>query len=184
MARKPGPALTREQVIEAALGVVDAEGPEALGTSRVARALGIRPPSLYHHFDGNDALRLAVAVAGWERLVAALPPVEGDLAASLAAYAAAYRAFALDHPALYRVMTETPFDPGDADLLAVTAKGMQRLAGLGLLGDDALHAIRGLRAALHGYVHLEVSGQVRLPVSSDESFDWLVDRVVAAITAG
>ena len=38
---------------------------------------------------------------------------------------------------------------------------------------------RGLRAAVHGFVHLEVSGQMKLAVAPEESFSWLVDLAIA-----
>jgi AcrR family transcriptional regulator len=170
-------------VLDAALRVVEEEGADALGTGAVAAALGIRAPSVYHHYPGNDALRLAVAVAGWERMVATFPPPAGDAAASLRALAHAYRDFARAHPALYRVMTATPFDPTHPGLLAVTERGLVALSDLGVGGVEAIHAIRGLRAAIHGFVDLENAGQVRLGVPADESFAWLLERVIRGIAS-
>ena len=66
--RPTGAALTREQVVAAGLAAVAAEGEAALGTASVARRLGIRPPSVYHHFAGNEALRYAVA-ADWSHQI-------------------------------------------------------------------------------------------------------------------
>lgn len=183
MGRRKGPSLTRDDVLTAALAVVADRGDAALGTAAVADQLGIRAPSVYHHFDGNDALRLAVAVKGWELLVAACPPPSADPAASLVAFAHAYRRFALDNPALYRVMTRTPFDPSHPGLLALTARAVGALSGLALDPRQALHAMRGLRAAVHGFVDLEIAGQVRLDVPADESFAWAVALVVGAITS-
>ena len=54
------------------------------------------------------------------------------------------------------------------------------LRGYALEGDDALHAIRIVRAALHGFVTLERNGGFGLPLSLDETFD----RLVAAVHAG
>lgn len=179
MGRRKGPALTRQDVLDAGLDVVETQGASALGTAAVAGVLGIRPPSIYHHFAGNEALAYAVAVEGWRRLVASLPAPGPDL--TLRALAHAYRQFALDHPALYRLMTSTPFDPADPALLAVWARAAQALAALDLEPREALHALRGLRAALHGFVHLELAGQVRLGVPADESFEWLVDLVLRGI---
>jgi hypothetical protein len=45
---------------------------------------------------------------------------------------------------------------------------------------DALHAIRIVRATLHGFVTLERNGGYRLPLSLDETFD----RLVAALHVG
>ena len=53
MARRSGPAITRADVVDAAIRVLERGGIEALGTKRVAAELGIRTPSLYHHVRGN-----------------------------------------------------------------------------------------------------------------------------------
>jgi AcrR family transcriptional regulator len=52
---------TREQIVGAALGLLDAEGVDALSTRRLARELGIQGPTLYHYFASKDALVDAVA---------------------------------------------------------------------------------------------------------------------------
>ena len=48
------------------------------------------------------------------------------------------------------------------------------LRGYQLEGDDALHAARVVRAALHGFASLEAEGGFGLPLSLDESFARLV----------
>ena len=48
------------------------------------------------------------------------------------------------------------------------------LGSLGLTGDAALHAIRGLRSLLHGFVSLEMGGGFGLPLDLDESFQQMV----------
>ncbi len=48
------------------------------------------------------------------------------------------------------------------------------LAGYGLEGDEALHATRAIRSALHGFVLLEAQEGFGLPLDVDESFDVLV----------
>ena len=182
MGRRKGAALTRPDVLAAAVRVVEARGPDALGTAFVAEELGIRASSIYHHFAGNEALRGAVAVEGWARLVAELPAPAGSPADALRHFARAYRGFALQHPALYRVMTDAPFDPTDPGLLAVASRAMAVLSGLPVPADEVLHAVRGLRAAVHGFVDLELAGQVRLGVPADQSFEWLLEVVVRGLS--
>jgi len=48
------------------------------------------------------------------------------------------------------------------------------LRGYGLEGDQAIHAARIVRAALHGFVELEVSGGFGLPLALDDSYEQLV----------
>lgn len=76
MARPPKPIITRERAAQAALAEIDARGLNDFGLSHVAERLGVKAPSLYHHFHGKDELlaetarllllegRLPKAVAG------------------------------------------------------------------------------------------------------------------------
>ena len=48
------------------------------------------------------------------------------------------------------------------------------LSGYGLEGDDAIHAVRAVRSALHGFITLEREGGFQLAVDVDESYDRLV----------
>ena len=57
------------------------------------------------------------------------------------------------------------------------------LRGYGLDRRAALHALRGLRSAVHGFATLEVAGGFGIPLSIDESFAWLVDCFVGGLKA-
>ena len=50
-----------------------------------------------------------------------------------------------------------------------------------LEGDAAVHAIRTVRSALHGFVALEAAGGFELPVDLETSFDRLVATVAAGL---
>ncbi len=55
------------------------------------------------------------------------------------------------------------------------------LEGAGITGEGAVHATRCLRAAVHGFVLLEISGGFGLAESTDASFDRLVGMLTAGI---
>jgi TetR/AcrR family transcriptional regulator, tetracycline repressor protein len=57
---RPG-VLTRQRVAVVALGLLDAEGLEALSVERIARELGVRGPSIYHHFTSKAEILREVA---------------------------------------------------------------------------------------------------------------------------
>lgn len=59
--------LTRGDWIEAALVVLEEDGPGAVGMEQVARHLGITKGSAYHHFGGRDDL-LRAALQAWDRV--------------------------------------------------------------------------------------------------------------------
>ena len=51
----------RADVVERAIGVLDAAGLEGLSMRRLAADLGVQVGALYHHFDNKAALLAAVA---------------------------------------------------------------------------------------------------------------------------
>src|SRR5512146_876531 len=62
------PGLTRAAVVQAAAALLNAEGVEALTINRLARELGIQPPSLYNHIDGMPGLRRELALLNARQL--------------------------------------------------------------------------------------------------------------------
>ena len=52
--------LSRDRVVEAALELVDAEGPDALTMRALGRALGVEAMSIYEYTSGKDELVQAV----------------------------------------------------------------------------------------------------------------------------
>lgn len=61
MARPSKPLISRDNAAEAALAVIDEHGLEALSLGLVAKKIGVRPPSLYHHFKDKSELLQEVA---------------------------------------------------------------------------------------------------------------------------
>lgn len=188
MARRRGIALTREDVIVTAITLLRNEGPDSLGINRVARELGIKPPSLYHHVTNNEDLHRAVALSGWKRLdelVQEVADAPSEAGGKLKLAAAAYRSFARENPALYTLMSTLPLNPSAAEFAPVA----QRIIGNFRLfvephgfGDaELVHAMRTVRAALHGFVLLELAGQFGLPEAVDESFGFMLDTLIASM---
>jgi AcrR family transcriptional regulator len=181
----PRAGLTPERVIDEAQALSDEVGLDALTLAALAGRLGVRQPSLYKHVDGSDALRRALSVRAKQELADVLARAaigrSGDQA--IAALAGAYRTWAQTHPGRYQSTVAAPA-PGDADdeaaSLAVVSVLLDILAGYGLTGDDAIHATRAVRAALHGFVSIEAAGGFGMPIDVDESFA----RLVASITRG
>lgn len=61
MARPKNAALTGQKVVHAAVELIGQRGLEAFSMPKLAAALGVRAPSLYHYFADKDALLTAVA---------------------------------------------------------------------------------------------------------------------------
>jgi AcrR family transcriptional regulator len=173
--------------VQAAIRVLEREGHEAMSLHGVAGELGIKAPSLYHHVAGQEALRRLVAIAGWEAMAAAFAEcdVAGEIPVKSVVYA--FRRFVLAHPLWYALMTGTHLKQDDPAFRvpAATIMGLfeRALAPYGLLGDSLVHGVRTLRAAVHGFLQLELAGQFGMAVPVAETFDWMVDRVLAGLAA-
>lgn len=96
------------EVVVVARDLLESEGPEALTMRRLADQLGIRAPSLYKHFPHRAALEVAIIIDGFEEAAALFEAVTDDADDSLGSFASTYRAFAMAHPHVYRLMTERP----------------------------------------------------------------------------
>lgn len=59
--RPASPLITREAAAEAALEIIDSKGLDGLSLQAVAQQMGVRAPSLYHHFRDKEALLVKVA---------------------------------------------------------------------------------------------------------------------------
>ena len=51
-----------------------------------------------------------------------------------------------------------------------------------MAGDAAIHAVRVVRSALHGFVVLEHEGGFGLPLSLDDRFATLVEMIDAGLS--
>lgn len=179
--------LNRELVIEQAATLADEAGTvSAVSLTALAQALDVRPPSLYNHVDGLEDLRYGLAVYAAQQLLLALRQASLGLVGreAIMAMASAYRRFAHNHPGLYPLVIRAP-EPDEEALTALSQELLQMLlllmASLGQQGDDALHAIRGLRAVLHGFASLEAAGGFKMDLDREESFRRLVDGYLAAL---
>jgi hypothetical protein len=58
------------------------------------------------------------------------------------------------------------------------------LTAWGLDGQEAVHAVRVIRSALHGFVTIETDRGFGLPLDLDESFERLIAVLLAGLAAG
>src|SRR5580658_5590073 len=97
-------AERRQQILNAARAVAEAEGWPAVTSRRLADAIGYTQPVLYTHFPGGKTeIMSTVALAGFAELSAATRAAMGQKtgAPAIAAVASAYLDFAAAHPSLY-----------------------------------------------------------------------------------
>jgi len=185
MARPPIRTAAAEQVRERtkarALEQIAAGGAQALSLNAVAVGLGISGPALYRYYRNRDALLTDLIIDAYHDLAAAVAP-----ATTTAAFADAYRSWALAQPHRYRLLFGPPLPGYDAHarpLVDASQRAMDELlrclatddpvevagldvaelrAWMGARGIDVppQHAGRALAvwARLHGLVSLEING--------------------------
>jgi AcrR family transcriptional regulator len=181
-------SLTQRDIIEAAIGCVQTEGETALGVNRVARELGITPPSIYKHVASGAALRRLVALEIWRRFLAeCCQSIEGidDTSVLLKTVAHTARNFARSHPELYRVMTAMPLQPTEPDsapiVQSIVAFYQRVLQPYKFTESETIHAMRLLNAAFYGFVATEQAGLLTLEPSTEESYEVMVNALIQAI---
>jgi AcrR family transcriptional regulator len=183
----PRAGLTQDRVVDEAQRIADDVGLSRLTLAVLADRLGVRQPSLYKHVDGIDHLQRRIAVRAKTELagVLARAAVGRSRDDAIVSMSEAYRKWALDHRGRYAAAQRAPV-PEDVDdqaaSQAVVKVCADVLTGYQLRDDDAIDAIRALRAALHGFVSLEVEGGFGLPVDVDRSFDRLVRGLATAFS--
>lgn len=189
-------SLTPQDVIAAAIDCLDLEGEDALGVNRVAKALGIKPPAIYKHLDGNTGLRRAVALTIWRDYVAdSQQQIERFTVCDskrvteprelLRTSAQSIRNFAKLYPARYAVMMQYQLRPTDAEeveIIKASLQMFQQALQLYELSEDTLiDVMRMMNAAIYGFIIREQSELMTLNRSTDASYEVMLDALLIAI---
>lgn len=154
------------EIVAAARRILECSGPEGLSMRAIADDLGIRAPSLYKHVADKETLEVALISDALAEIADAFELAAAGSADPLASLAAAYRAWALEHPHLYRLMMDRPLprerlQPGLEDRAAA--------ALVAAAGGDP-DAARAAFAFAHGMVVLELND--RFPPAADLDEAW------------
>jgi AcrR family transcriptional regulator len=170
-ARRRAP-ITVEQVVESALGVVAAEGYEALTMRRLATELGTGPASLYTHVVNKaDLDELLIG-----RLCAELVLPDPDPATwreQIRGVCVQLRDLYLRYPGISRAaLAMAPTDP---EVLRVEEGMLAILLAGGLAPQTAAWGIDALSLYVAGYC-LEKSIVRRRAVDADADAAWVLDR--------
>lgn len=163
------PELTprAQQIVEVALELLEADGPDGVSMRLVASRLGVRAPSLYKHLPDKQAIENAMIAIGLRRQGAACEVgVREHPDDPLWGVAVAFRRWAREHRHLYELMMAGPLDPG---LLVRSAELVAGRAIRDVMDGDAVGALTVWSFA-HGLVTLELHG--RLPPGVDADLLW------------
>jgi AcrR family transcriptional regulator len=181
---EPAVRSVRDEMLHAAVALLDEQGPDALQTRKVAGAAGTSTMAVYTHFGGMRGLIAAVAEEGLRQFDAALAvPETDDPVADLFALQAAYRRYAIERPHMYRLMFGSTSAHGinapAGNMLTLTVAEVERdipsfahlvrvvqrsVSGgritVGSTADDAVIIATAAQfwALVHGFVMLELGG--------------------------
>ena len=179
----PRQGLCRERVVEAAVALIEERGVERFSMGELAKRLCVKPASLYNHVESLDALLEAGGFQAIVRLARAeeqaIAGQEGD--AALFALAEAYRAFAREHNALYRVIMGFPrWNKALEERAGEILRPIGRvLKGYGLTKAQTAHWQRVLRGVMYGFAaHEQAGGFSHEAVDENESYRIAIQCVV------
>lgn len=174
------PKTSRDELIAAALEVVERESLEALTFTRLAKEVGIRAPSIYSHFAGRNELLAAIE----ERLFSEvtqrfLQADDEDPVKALRQMCFEFRKFALERPKCYQIMFALDeMDSPQANEIRRKAIQPTLRHLTTLYGKDAFLHNRAMVGFLHGFVSLEILHGFRLGTDTSLSFALGVDLIL------
>jgi AcrR family transcriptional regulator len=173
----------RAALVRAAMELLEESGENALSLRAVARRAGVSPAAPYRHYADRETLVSAVAAVGYrelaERLTAAHP--SPSTPEQLASVAIAYVQFALERPALFRIMFGEPCDHDNDERIAATeavSLYVRAIVERTFPQADADAMATAIWALVHGLAFLYLDGKLDATTPS-----VVADRVTAAIQA-
>lgn len=180
--------LSRERIVEAALGKVRREGSDALSLRALALELDVTAPALYDHIDSKDDLLRAIAEVGYDMLNEAFITSSPRAIERCRDRSIAYVVFAQREPELFVVMfryrpaaiaievdNELPsasdaFDSGLADIQAAIDDG-------DLAPADPFKISMTLWASVHGVASISLLA----PALASQILDDVVDNTLRGL---
>lgn len=178
--------LDRTQVVAAAADIADANGFEALTLAAVAARLDVRIPSLYNHVESLAALKREIGLLALRdiELILTRAAASRQGADALLAIARAYYHYNQEHPGRY-LAAQRPAAESDQEASSAGTRVVDLLRDVmkpfGLTPRDEIHAVRGFRSLVHGFVGLNAAGGFGLPVDVERSLERALSWFVAGL---
>lgn len=176
----------RSALLDAGLRLLRARSVDSLSLRELAREVGVSAAAIYRHFPDKNALMAALAVEGLERLAKMQRQATRSAGGGKAGFLAsgmAYVRFAVDNPALFRLVFSAAQqgDPLEAQPDSVSAalgdlrRHIEALMPEGSPGAERKAAALHAWALVHGIAQLVLDRQIQP--------DWrLIERVLSRMT--
>ena len=185
---------TADRISQAALAILEAEGPEAVSMRRVADSVDITPMAIYHHFSNREALLDSVTNQQFATFLSYIEkrPIRGSPETQLISAMEAYIDYAFDRPRIFdyvfaqrrpgarrypddfRARRSPTLNP-IADVVRAAMQTGQ------VKKNDVWEVALELWALTHGYVALYRAGRFNL---SEKEFRALVRRALRRLILG
>lgn len=153
--------LSSADILKAAVGMVERDGPDGLSLRALASTLGVKAPSLYRYFPQKDALEKAVAEEAWNVMLSELRVVSAatDPASKFRETAEAYLRFARQRFPLYQFLLQhgTSKAYGSKASKAVWNLLIDAVSGVSEQPDDTAGAV-AVWSFIHGFATLQHAG--------------------------
>lgn len=158
--------LNRNQIVGAALAIIDRQGLDGFSMREVARELGVFPTSIYWHFKaGKNELLAAVASLALDGVTPALH-LDDDWREWLKLLFRRYRKALSRHPNVAPLLGAQLVSNGGVNPILVE-RVLTALHGAGFRDEALVDTYNAVVAAMLGYVTLEFA-----PVPRDEPDRW------------
>ena len=172
--------LTRADIIEAAIEMIESEGLHSFSLRELAGRLHIKAASLYNHIRSSDELHTEIGYYAISELKKAqLAAIAGkERSEAIESLADAYYLFGKERPEIYKVILSLPMVKNDAIHNAgfdIVEPIMTAMAGYHLTREQMMHLQRVFRSIMHGFISQEEAGCFRqFPVDVVDSYQMAV----------
>jgi AcrR family transcriptional regulator len=173
----------RAALVNAAIELLEESGETEFSLRAVARRAGVSPAAPYRHYANREALTSAVAAVGYRELAERLAAAHASPGTpeQLASVAIAYVQFALERPALFRIMFGEPCDRDNDERVAATAAVSQYVHAIverTFPQADTEALATAVWALVHGLAFLHLDGKLDASTPS-----VMAEQITAAINA-
>lgn len=161
--RRARNSLSRKEIIDAGMEILEAEGGDSLTVRRLAKRLSCSSAALYSHFENVEALVNAMIRVSEKRLSRRLRQARLGAKHSvdqLSVIARAYWNYALENPELHRLLyrkTKSTMAPAYRVYMTTLRRGV-RIGEVRLTHEEAAALGRTMFAWLYGLVTMELMG--------------------------
>jgi len=166
--------------------MMEDNGVESFSMHKLAEHFDVKTGSLYRYYKKTELLRAVNAFTETKLYEAINPPLHADNSPTdtIRQVAVNYRNFGLSHPTTYGLMYTNTIDELRPDLEegVQAVVPFQTLVGNITGEQNSLPALRGLLALMHGFVMLEIAGQLRRGGDFGEAYQYAVEAYLDGIT--